>query len=132
VPRWSSAYEPAARDASADLDARGATLEQTERRGGMASIARILSGRYRGPRRRARGLMRDGVTLNDLQLYRDIATARDTRTQWRGVAQPGHPPRPVAGFEQLADAYQALSARLMALDAVLPDLDLAALPARDP
>ncbi|TML14226.1 MAG: hypothetical protein E6G39_08720 [Actinobacteria bacterium] len=131
VHRVLSAFDPAVFDDSADLDALCATLERTERRGGMASIARILSGRYRGARRRARGLMRDGVTLNDLQLYRGIATARDTRTQWRGVAQPGHPPRPVAGFEQLADAYQALSARLMALDAVLPDLDLAALPARD-
>jgi hypothetical protein len=76
-------------------------------------------------------LLRAGITLDDVQLYRGVATARDARAQFQALAQPGHPPRPVAGFEQLESVYAALAARLAALDAVLPEHDLATMDASD-
>ena len=129
VHRVLTAFDPAVFDETVDLETLCASLARSERRGGLASFGRSLSGRYRGARRRAMGMLRDGVALDDVQLYRGVATARDARTQWLSLAQPGHPPRPVAGFEQLAAAYDRLLARLSALDAMLPGRDLAALPA---
>ena len=131
VHRVLSAFNPTIFDDGAGLDTLCAALARVEQQGALASLARGLSGSYRGARRQARGLLREGVTLDERQLYHGIATARDTRAQWLQVAMPGHPPRPVAAFEQLAGAYQSLLARVLALDAVLPELDLASMPAAD-
>jgi hypothetical protein len=127
VQRVLSAFNPSVFDDSADLQSLCAALARAEQRGSMASLARSLSGTYRGARRRARGLLREGITLDDVQLYRGVATARDARAQWLTMAEPGHPPRAVAGFEQLTAAYQTLLMRLLALDATLPQRELASL-----
>ncbi|HUP75959.1 MAG TPA: AAA domain-containing protein [Acidimicrobiales bacterium] len=126
VQRVLAAFNPTIFD-EADLESLCATLAKAEKQGGMASLSRSLSGGYRGARRRARALQREGITLDDVQLYRGLATARDARTQWLARAKPGHPPRPVAGYEQLTAAYQTLLVRLSALDSVLPDQHLASL-----
>jgi hypothetical protein len=129
VQRVLSAFNPTVFEETAELGSLCEALVRSEQRGTMSSLARSLSGRYRSARRRARGMQRDGIALDDVQLYRGIATARDARAQWLTLAGPAHTPRAVAGFEQLAAAYQTLMVRLSALGAALPDRGLASLSA---
>lgn len=126
VHRVLAAFGPPIFDS--DLESLTSALARAEASGPFASIGRALSSRYRRARSEARRSLRDGVALDDVQLYRGVATARDARAQWRALA-PDHQPRPVAGFDQLAAAYLALRDRVAALDPVLPDIDLSSMDA---
>lgn len=129
VHRVLGAFEPAVFDDANDLEALSDALARSEKSGAFASLGRAFSGRYRNARRDARRLLRAGITLDEVQLYRGVATARDARALWRATARPGYPPRPVAGFEQLATTYANLVARLTELDAMLPGLALTSMSA---
>ena len=118
------AFKPQIFEGGHDLSQLREALATADQSGVGGKMSRQFSNEFRRARADARALLRDGVNLDDSQLYRGIATAEDLRRRWRSAGHPQSLPRPVNDLDRLVGLQLEMHERLSDLAGFLPWLEL--------